>query len=81
MKRHPDIVPRKSEHFSTARERAEEPEVLNHWFKLLDDVLTAAGVKDMPAQIFNSDESGLVTDPKASIEFLPGRRQRGSTRG
>lgn len=66
-KRHPDIVSRKTEHLSTCREKAEEPEVVERWFQLLDHVLTAEGVKDMPAQIFNSDESGFVTDPKSGV--------------
>ncbi|GFO02955.1 pogo transposable element with krab domain [Plakobranchus ocellatus] len=66
-KRHPDIVCRKTEHLSKCRESAEDPEVVEKWFELLDAVLTSTGVKDMPAQIFNSDESGFVTDPKSGI--------------
>ncbi|GFR94940.1 UDP-glucuronosyltransferase 2A1-like [Elysia marginata] len=62
LKRHPDIAPQ-----STERARAEDPEVLNHWFELLDNVLTKSGIKDMPAQIFNTDETGIVTDPKSDI--------------
>ncbi|GFO48476.1 Jerky protein [Plakobranchus ocellatus] len=67
LKRYPEIVQRKTEQFSNARARAEDPEVLTHWFQLLDDVLVQAGIKDMPAQIFNTDETGFVTDPKADI--------------
>ncbi|XP_064605782.1 uncharacterized protein LOC135470678 [Liolophura sinensis] len=66
-KRHPDIVPRKTEHLSKCREQTEDPEVVERWFKLLDEVLTEQGVKDIPAQIFNSDESGFVTDPKSGV--------------
>lgn len=59
-----DIVPCKNEDFSSALSGAEDPEVIKHWFKLLEDVLIEAGVKDHPAQVFNSDESGFVTDPE-----------------
>lgn len=67
FKRHPEIAPRKTEQLSTTRARAEDPEVLNHWYQLLDHVLTESGIKDMPAQIFNTDETGFVTDPKSDI--------------
>ena len=66
-RRHPDIVSRKTEHLSKCREAAEDPEVIQQWFELLDTVLIENGVKDMPAQLFNSDESGFVTDPKSDI--------------
>ncbi|GFO08331.1 hypothetical protein PoB_003483600 [Plakobranchus ocellatus] len=67
LSRHPDITPRKTEHLSSARASAEDPEVLKHWFEVLDNALTKAGVKDMPCQIFNADESGFVTDPKSQV--------------
>lgn len=67
LSRHPDIMPRKMEHLSSARASAEDPQVLNHWFELLDNTLTKAGVKDMLCQIFNADESGFVTDPKPQV--------------
>lgn len=56
--------PRKTEHLSTARAHAENLEAVRHWFELLDSVLQKYIVKDMPAQIFNVDETGFVTDPK-----------------
>lgn len=67
LSRHPDITPRKTEHLSFSRAAAECPEILKHWFELLDNILTTAGVKDMPCQIFNSDETGFVTDPKSQV--------------
>ncbi|RUS88034.1 hypothetical protein EGW08_004200 [Elysia chlorotica] len=57
LSRHSDITPRKTEHFSSARASAEDPKVLKHWFDLLDNTLTKAGVKDIPCQIFNTDET------------------------
>ena len=67
LKRNSDIVPRKTEHLSQARAMAENADVIKHWFSLLDKILTKYDVKDKPAQIFNTDESGFVTDPKASV--------------
>ena len=67
LMRHPDIVPRKTEHLSNARARAEDPEVIKHFFQLFHKVLMDTQVKDMSAQIFNVDESGFVTDPKSQI--------------
>jgi len=76
LKRHPHIAPRRTEQICTSREKAEDPEVIEHWFRLLDNVLTEAGVKDMPAQIFNSHESGFVTDPKSDVILA----RKGATR-
>ncbi|GFR81703.1 jerky protein [Elysia marginata] len=47
--------------------QAEDPEVVEHFYSLLDRILTSEGIKDMSCQIFNSDESGFVTDPKSGI--------------
>ncbi|GFO14005.1 pogo transposable element with krab domain [Plakobranchus ocellatus] len=67
LQRHPEISRRTTEHLSRGRKEAEDPEILAHWFALLDEILTKAGVKDHPHQIFNADESGFVTDPKSDI--------------
>lgn len=74
-------MPRKTEHLSTARARAEDPEVITHWFQLLDKVLTEGGIKDMPAQIFNTDETGFVTDPKTSTVLAKKGSKRVNHRG
>ena len=67
LRRHPSIAPRKTEQLSSARARAQDPEVVRAWFNLLDKELTQAGVKGLPEQIFNVDESGFVTDPKSDV--------------
>ena len=67
LKRHPSLVPRKTEQLSSARARAQDPEVVRAWFELLDKELTQAGVKTLPEHIFNVDESGFVTDPKSDV--------------
>ena len=67
IKRHPSVTPRKTEQLSSARARAQDPEVVRAWFELLDKELTQAGVKNFPEQLFNVDESGFVTDPKSDV--------------
>lgn len=64
LRRHPDIVPRKTEPLCTAGAKAEDPEVIAQWFELLDKVLIEEGIKDMTAKLFNTDETGIVTDSK-----------------
>ena len=56
------MVPRKTEHLSNSRAKAEDPVVIQNWFTLLDKILTEKDVKGLPSQIINCDESGFVTD-------------------
>ena len=51
LNRHPDIVLRTTEQMSTARLRAQDPDVLIHWFSLLEKILSELGVKDNPGQL------------------------------
>ena len=67
MTRHPELSIRKTEQLSSARARAQDPQVIQQWFELLDKDLTKAGLKGLPEQIFDVDESGFVTDPKYDI--------------
>ena len=66
-KRNPSIVPRKTEHLTRSRARAEDPVVFGSFFELLHKVLEKAGVRDAAQQIFNADESDFITDPKAGV--------------
>lgn len=52
LKRNPDVVPRKTEHLSNARARAEDPAVIKHFFEMFHKVLMDNNVMDMSAQIF-----------------------------
>ena len=63
----PELSIRKTEQLSSARARAQDPQVIQQWFELLDKDLTKAGLKGLPEQIFDVDESGFVTDPKYDI--------------
>ena len=76
LKRHPTIVPRKTEQLSSSRARAQDPYIVAEWFHLLETELNKAGVADRPEQIFNVDESGFVTDPKSDVVLA----KRGSRR-
>ena len=76
LQRHPEISRRTTEHLSRGRREAENPEILDHWFALLNDQLLKAGVKDHPQQIYNADETGFVTDPKSDVVLA----RRGSRR-
>ncbi|KAK3741118.1 hypothetical protein RRG08_042485 [Elysia crispata] len=58
LRRHPKVVPRKTEHLSNSRAKAEDPVVIQNWFTLLDKILTEKDIKGLPSQIFNCDESG-----------------------
>ena len=76
LRRHPKVVPRKTEHLSNSRAKAEDPVVIQNWFTLLDKILTEKDIKGLPSQIFNCDESGFVTDPKSQTVLA----QKGSSR-
>ena len=62
-----NAIRRKTEHLSNARAKAEDPEVINKWFQLVQKTLQDDGVCGLPSQIFNCDETGFVTDPKTQI--------------
>ena len=76
LRRHPKVVPRKTEHLSNSLAKAEDPVVIQNWFTLLDKILTEKDIKGLPSQIFNCDESGFVTDPKSQTVLA----QKGSSR-
>ena len=64
MARHPDLKmvnPRKRE---KAREAVTE-EIINNYFRDLESVLEEVGLKDIPAKIWNLDETGISLDHKS----------------
>ncbi|XP_065675800.1 uncharacterized protein LOC124807481 isoform X2 [Hydra vulgaris] len=76
LQRNPKITPRKTEHLSNSRNHAENPETIKIWFDLVEKTLKNAGIINLPSQIFNSDESGFITDPKEQIVLA----KRGASR-
>ena len=67
LQRHSKVVPRKTEHLSNARAKAEDPEVIKKLFQLVQKTLQDVGVSRPPSQIFNCDKIGFVTDPKTQV--------------
>ena len=40
------------------------PFIVNHWFDILEETVKKLGIEDRPDLIWNSDESGLPSEPK-----------------
>ena len=65
--RHPEVTLRHAEPLSYARAAASNPEIINRYFDLLEDVIKVNGLSKRPGQIFNCDETGMPlshTPPK-----------------
>ena len=63
-KRHPNLTLRATVPLSHARAKATNPEMLGHYFDLLEQTLAENGLEDKPMQIFNVDETGMPLDAK-----------------
>ena len=63
MKRHGTLTLRAAEPLSYARAVCSQPEILNHYYDLLQQTLIEHDLTDKPNQIFNLDESGMPLDP------------------
>ena len=64
-KRHPRLTLRIAASLSIARSKAADPEMLSHYFDLLEETVVANGLEGKPGQIFNMDETGVPLDPAA----------------
>ena len=68
-KRHPEISQRTGEILTVARAKSLTPETVNIFFdkfeKILDDN-QATNLRNQPGRIWNADETGLGTNPKAN---------------
>ena len=63
MKRHGSLTLRAAEPLSYARAVCSQPEILDHYYDLLQQTLIEHDLTDKPNQIFNLDESGMPLDP------------------
>ena len=63
MKRHGTLTLRTAEPLSYAHAVCSQPEILNHYYDLLQQTLIEHDLADKPNQIFNLDESGMPLDP------------------
>ena len=58
-KRHPNLKLRQAEPLAYARAMANDREVINKYFDMLEETIQENGLTNRPAQIFNCDETGL----------------------
>ena len=75
QKRHPELTLRHAEPLSYVRAVANNPDVINNYFDLLEDTLHDNGLTNRPAQIFNCDETGMSFTHKPP-KVVAGVRQR-----
>ena len=58
-KRHPQLTVRSASRLAYNRAVAQDPEVINRYFDLLEETLTQNGLLNEATRIFNCDESGF----------------------
>ena len=63
-KRHPNLTLRATVPLSHARAKATDPEMLGHYFYLLEQTLAENGLEDKPMQILNVDETEMPLNAK-----------------
>ena len=66
-KRHPQLSLRTAAPVSYARGMASNPDVLGNYFDLLERTLLENDLLEKPAQIFNTDETGMPLDPSPPL--------------
>ena len=66
IKRHGTLTLHTAQPLSYARAVCSQPEILNHYYDLLQQTLLEHDydLADKPNQIFNLDESGMPLDPR-----------------
>ena len=69
--RHPNIVLRTSEPLSYVRAVSSSPEIINHYFNLLESTVIDNNLLGKPSQIFNMDETGMPLDPNPPFVVAP----------
>lgn len=62
--RHPNLTLRTAVSLSIARAKATDPEMLGHYFDLLEQTLHDNLLEGKPGQLFNMDETGMPLDTK-----------------
>jgi len=65
LSRHPDVSLKKAENLSVARSMCMNKTQVSKWFEAYEDLLKRLGIRDMPRQIWNLDESGVQNIHKA----------------
>jgi len=75
MKRWPQISVKKPESLSAGRAMGMNEQVVSNWFDVYAETLDELGIADLPAHIWNTDESGLqdhfVSDKVVAEKGMP----------
>ena len=69
--RHPNMVIRTSEPFSYIRAISSSPDIINHYFDLLESTIVDNNLLGKPSQLFNMDETRMPLDPKPPFVVAP----------
>lgn len=69
--RHPNMVLRTSEPLSYIRAVSSSPDIINHYFDLLESTIVDNNLLGKASQIFNMDETGMPLDPKPPFVVAP----------
>ena len=63
QRRHPDVTIRRAEHVSYARAVSSSPEIIDHYYNVLEQTLVDNELQSSPSQVFNMDETGMPLEP------------------
>ena len=63
QRRHSNVTIRHAEHLSYSQAIASSPEIIDHYYDVLEQALVDNGLQDSPSQIFNMDETGMPLEP------------------
>ena len=66
QRRHPRLSIPTAEGLGYARAVAFDPVVINRYYDMLEATLRDNGLWDLPAQVFNCDETGMPLNPSTS---------------
>ena len=69
--RNPNMILRTSESLSYIRAVSSSPEIINHYFDLLESTIVDNCLLGKPSQIFNMDETGMPLDPNPPFVVAP----------
>ena len=69
--RNPNMVLRTSEPLSYIRAVSSSPEIINHYFDLLESTIVDNCLLGKPSQIFSMDETGMPLDPNPPFVVAP----------
>ena len=63
QRRHSDVTIRSAERLSYARAVSSSPEIVDHYYDVLEQTLVDNELQSSPSQVFNMDETGMPLEP------------------